>query len=92
MAKLASELRHHHRLTQGDVAKKAGVSITTISNLERGSNDGMQLKTICSIAKALDIHLLCLLGFGTYVLSYAGKALNEDVAAIWLKTFYAYAD
>jgi transcriptional regulator with XRE-family HTH domain len=43
-------------LSQADLAEKAGVSITFISNIERGNNYPLA-GTICNLAKALNIEV-----------------------------------
>jgi transcriptional regulator with XRE-family HTH domain len=43
-------------LSQSDLAEKAGVSITFISNIERGNNYPLA-GTICNLAKALNVEV-----------------------------------
>jgi transcriptional regulator with XRE-family HTH domain len=43
-------------LSQADLAEKAGVSITFISNIERGNNYPLA-GTICNLAKALNVEV-----------------------------------
>ena len=51
-----TEIRLSKRLTQAQLAEKVGVSIETISRMERGINFP-SLKTLENIADALDEHL-----------------------------------
>jgi putative transcriptional regulator len=49
------ELRiRHNRMTQAELAQKAGLSKTTISNLESGHLRRIELDTIAKLCKALD--------------------------------------
>jgi transcriptional regulator with XRE-family HTH domain len=43
-------------LSQADLAEKAGISITFVSNIERGNNYPLA-GTICNLAKALNIEI-----------------------------------
>jgi len=43
-------------LSQADLAEKAGVSITFVSNIERGNNYPLA-GTICNLAKALNVEV-----------------------------------
>lgn len=49
--------RARKRLTQKDLADRAGVAIATISKLERGiqSEEETELRTVIKLATALDI-------------------------------------
>jgi transcriptional regulator with XRE-family HTH domain len=53
-------LRRQRRLSQGDVARKAGVSVSYISMLERGQRTP-PLETLETLAKALAVPPLDLL-------------------------------
>jgi transcriptional regulator with XRE-family HTH domain len=55
------EIRTRRLLTQDELAEKAGVSQSTIANIER-DNAEPQFRTIRKLAKALDIEPTDLLG------------------------------
>ena len=55
------EVRTRRLLTQDELAEKAGVSQSTIANIER-NNAEPQFRTIRKLAKALDIDPTELLG------------------------------
>jgi transcriptional regulator with XRE-family HTH domain len=44
------------QLSQADLADKAGISITFLSNIERGNNFPLA-GTLCNLAKALDVEV-----------------------------------
>lgn len=44
-----SKLRRNRHLTQGEVARKSGLSKTTISNLESGKQKKIELETIARL-------------------------------------------
>jgi transcriptional regulator with XRE-family HTH domain len=46
--------RFRRRFSQADLAEKAGISITFLSNIERGNNFPLA-GTLCSLAKALGV-------------------------------------
>jgi transcriptional regulator with XRE-family HTH domain len=48
--------RSHRHLSQADLAEKAGISITFLSNIERGNNFPLA-GTLCSLAKALEVEV-----------------------------------
>lgn len=50
-------LRKSHRLTQGDLARKAGLARETVSKVETGAVDP-QLSTLAEYARALDADLM----------------------------------
>jgi transcriptional regulator with XRE-family HTH domain len=43
-------------LSQADLAEKAGISVTFLSNIERGNNFPLP-KTLCSLAKTLEVEV-----------------------------------
>lgn len=49
------EARLDKKLTQEELAEKAGVDQTTISDMERGRNRNPAWVTVARIAKALDV-------------------------------------
>ena len=51
--------RFRRQLSQADLAEKAQISITSLSDIERGNNFP-QAKTFCSLAKALDVEVWAL--------------------------------
>jgi transcriptional regulator with XRE-family HTH domain len=48
--------RSYRHLSQADLAEKAGISITFLSNIERGNNFPLA-GTLCSLAKALEVEV-----------------------------------
>jgi transcriptional regulator with XRE-family HTH domain len=48
--------RFRRQLSQADLAEKARISITSLSDIERGNNFP-QAKTLCNLAQALDIEV-----------------------------------
>jgi len=48
--------RYRRQFSQADLAEKAGISITFLSNIERGNNYP-QAGTLCNIAHALDVEI-----------------------------------
>lgn len=52
-------LRENRKLTQGGLAKIAGLSQATIAHIEKGSKDP-SVETLNKIASALDIHIATL--------------------------------
>lgn len=51
------ELRLQKRLTQEELAKRAGVTRTTICNIENGVQDDIKVKNLKGIADALGVSL-----------------------------------
>jgi len=57
--------RFRRQLSQADLAEKAKISITSLSDIERGNNFP-QAKTLCNLAQALDVEIWSLFkGVGT---------------------------
>ena len=57
--------RFRRQLSQADLAEKIQISITSLSDIERGNNFP-QAKTLCSLAEALDVEVWSLFrGEGT---------------------------
>jgi transcriptional regulator with XRE-family HTH domain len=48
--------RFRKQLSQADLAEKAQISITSLSDIERGNNFP-QAKTLCNLAQALDVEV-----------------------------------
>ena len=49
-------LRFRRELSQADLAEKALISVTFLSNIERGNNFP-QARTLCQLAKALNVQV-----------------------------------
>jgi len=49
-------IRFRRRFSQADLAEKAHISITFLSNIERGNNFP-QARTLCNLAEALDVQV-----------------------------------
>jgi transcriptional regulator with XRE-family HTH domain len=57
--------RFRRQLSQADLAEKSKISITSLSDIERGNNFP-QAKTLCNLAQALDVEVWSLFkGAGT---------------------------
>jgi len=57
LAKSIKELRKKHKISQEELAKKAGITYSTLIKIESGANDNPTIKTIRKIADALDVSL-----------------------------------
>jgi len=68
--------RFLRQLSQADLAEKAQISITSLSDIERGNNFP-QAKTLCNLAQALDIEVWSL---------FRGGDVSDDQNAV-LKHF-----
>ncbi|MDP9484995.1 MAG: helix-turn-helix domain-containing protein [Actinomycetota bacterium] len=55
LAERIIELREHAGLTQGEAAKRAGVGVTTWSNIETGTITRPHARTVIKIARALGV-------------------------------------
>jgi XRE family transcriptional regulator, regulator of sulfur utilization len=66
------ELRKEQRMSQTELAQKAGVALMTISRLERGEHDP-HMRTLVRIARSLGVPLLELI-------RSAGYSENEENA------------
>ena len=60
--------RFRRQLSQADLAEKVQISITSLSDIERGNNFP-QAKTLCNLAKALDIEVWSL---------FSGEVTSDD--------------
>ena len=59
------ELRKQKRLSQTELAEKAGVALMTVSRLERGEHDP-HVRTLSRIARSLGVPLLALMRSAGY--------------------------
>ena len=57
LAQNIKKLRKQHNLSQEELAKKAGVTYSTLIKLESGVNKNPTIKTIQQIAAALEVSL-----------------------------------
>ena len=57
LAQNIKKLRNQRKLSQEELAKKAGVTYSTLIKLESGVNKNPTIKTIQQIAAALDVTL-----------------------------------
>jgi transcriptional regulator with XRE-family HTH domain len=72
--------RSQKQLSQADLADKSGISITFLSNIERGNNFPLA-GTLCNLAKALEIEVFELFK-GDFVPSNSKEVmsqLSEDI-------------
>jgi len=60
--------RFRKQLSQADLAEKARISITSLSDIERGNNFP-QAKTLCNLAQALDVEVWAL---------FKGEGIADD--------------
>jgi len=82
--------RSQKRLSQADLADKAGISITFLSNLERGNNFPLA-GTLCSIAKTLEVEVFELFK-GDLVPSNSKEMLSQLSEDITQKIHLAVTD
>lgn len=57
LAENIKKLRKQHNLSQEELAKKAGVTYSTLIKLESGANKNPTMKTLQQIAAALNVTL-----------------------------------
>jgi transcriptional regulator with XRE-family HTH domain len=69
--------RFRRQFSQADLAEKAQISITSLSDIERGNNFP-QAKTLCNLAKALDVEVWLL--FRGEVTSDEQNSVLEDIS------------
>ena len=50
-------LRKQLKLSQEELAKKAGITYSTLIKIESGKNDNPTIKTLLKIAKALNVKI-----------------------------------
>jgi transcriptional regulator with XRE-family HTH domain len=82
--------RSQRRLSQADLAERAGISITFLSNVERGNNFPLA-GTLCGLAKALDVEVFELFK-GDLVPSDSKKLVNQLTEDLSKKINLAMAD
>ena len=57
LAENIKRLRKEQSLSQDQLARKAGITYTTLAKIESGVNQNPTMKTLQGIAKALDVTL-----------------------------------
>ncbi|MBI4683916.1 MAG: helix-turn-helix transcriptional regulator [Nitrospirae bacterium] len=57
LAQNIKKLRKKHKLSQEQLAQKAGITYSTLIKIESGANDNPTIKTLIKIADALDVSL-----------------------------------
>jgi transcriptional regulator with XRE-family HTH domain len=57
LARTIKELRKKHKISQEELARKAGVTYSTLIKIESGANDNPTIKTMKKIADALEVSL-----------------------------------
>lgn len=62
LAQNIKKLRKKHKLSQEELAKKAGITYSTLIKVESGANDNPRIKTLMKIAKALEVSIDKLVG------------------------------
>ena len=62
LGKNIKQLRKKHNLSQEQLAKKAGITYSTLIKIESGANDNPTIKTVTKIADALIVGLDDLIG------------------------------
>lgn len=55
-------VRRAKEVTQAELSEKSGVSVSTITDIERGARDNIEITTLMRLAKALDCDLDDLVG------------------------------
>jgi transcriptional regulator with XRE-family HTH domain len=64
-------------LSQADLAEKAGISVTFLSNIERGNNFPLP-RTLCSLAKTLEVEVFEL--FKGNLVPFNGKEVINQLS------------
>jgi transcriptional regulator with XRE-family HTH domain len=90
LGKNIKSFRSRGQLSQADLAEKAGISITFLSNIERGNNFPLA-GTLCSLAKALGVEVFELFK-GDLTPSDSKELVNQLSEAITKKINLAVAD
>ncbi len=57
LAQNVKKLRKKHKLSQEQLAQKAGITYSTLIKLESGANNNPTIKTLQLLAKALNVSL-----------------------------------
>jgi len=57
LAQNIKRLRKQFKLSQEELAKKAGITYSTLIKIESGKNDNPTIKTLLKIAKALNVKI-----------------------------------
>jgi len=90
LGKNIKSFRSRKQLSQADLADKAGISITFLSNIERGNNFPLA-GTLCNLAKALGVEVFELFK-GDLVPSDSKKMMNQLSKDITQKIHSAVTD
>jgi transcriptional regulator with XRE-family HTH domain len=90
LGKNIKSFRSRKRLSQADLAEKAGISITFLSNIERGNNFPLA-GTLCSLAKVLGVEVFELFK-GDLVPSNSKELMNQLSEDITKRMNLAMAD
>jgi transcriptional regulator with XRE-family HTH domain len=62
LAQNIKKLRKKHEISQEELARKAGITYSTLIKVESGANDNPTIKTVKKIANALNVSLDELIG------------------------------
>jgi transcriptional regulator with XRE-family HTH domain len=62
LATTIKALRKKHKISQEELARKAGITYSTLIKIESGANDNPTIKTMKKIADALEVSLDELVG------------------------------
>ena len=62
LAKNIKKLRKQHKLSQEQLARKAGITYSTLIKLESGANKNPTIETVQKLAKAFGVGLDQLIG------------------------------
>ena len=57
LAQNIKKLRKKHKLSQEQLAKKAGITYSTLIKIESGANDNPTIKTLIKIATTLNVSI-----------------------------------
>jgi transcriptional regulator with XRE-family HTH domain len=90
LGKNIKSFRVSRQFSQADLAEKAGISITFLSNIERGNNFPLA-GTLCSLAKALGVEVFELFK-GDLAPSDSKELINQLSGDITQKMNLAMAD
>ena len=62
LANNIKKLRKNHKLSQEELAKKAGITYSTLIKIESGANKNPTMETLTKLADALQISIDALIG------------------------------